>query len=259
MTFPEATVALPTIEALHRAKRGKISDKWASYLPYYDQLLAPLREAPIRMLEIGVQNGGSLETWAEYFQRAQLFVGCDIDPRCGELRYDDARIRVVVGDACQALAFGQIAAASPQFDLVIDDGSHKSDDILNAFINYFPLLSPGGIYVVEDACCLYMNDFDGGLLHERGAYAFFKRLVDVVGFEFWRDQASIQTYLRTFFALGSTPAFIVDGWVDSIEFRNSVITIRKAARPGHDKLGQRVTVGTVAQVQDWGGTLPGAV
>ncbi len=250
-------MTLPTIETLHRSKSGKISDKWASYLPYYDKLLAPLRDAPLRMLEIGVQNGGSLETWAQYFRDAILFVGCDIDPRCGLLRYDDARIHVIVGDACAAPAFSQIAALSPQFDLVIDDGSHKSTDILNAFINYFPLLSPGGIYVVEDACCLYMNDFDGGLLHERGAYAFFKRLVDVLSFEFWRDQATINTYLRTFFDLGSTPAFIVEGWVDSIEFRNSVITIRKAQRPGHDKLGQRVTVGSVAQVQDWGGKLPG--
>ena len=30
-----------------------------------------------------------------------------------------------------------------------------------------------------------------------GAYAFFKRLVDVVSFQFWRDQATINTYLRT--------------------------------------------------------------
>lgn len=246
-----------SIESLHRGKSGKISDKWSSYLPYYDKLLAPLRDAPIRMLEIGVQNGGSLETWAQYFHQAELFVGCDIDPRCGQLRYEDARVKVVVGDACAAPAISQIVELSARYDLVIDDGSHKSDDILNAFINYFPLLSPGGIYVVEDACCLYMNDFDGGLLHERSAYAFFKRLVDVLSFEFWDAPVSINQYLRTFFDTRQTPAFIVDGWVDSIEFRNSVITIRKAEQPGHRKLGERVTVGTVAQVQDWGGTLPG--
>ena len=45
---------LPSIETLHRNKTGKVSDKWASYLPYYDQLFAPLQEQPITLLEIGV-------------------------------------------------------------------------------------------------------------------------------------------------------------------------------------------------------------
>lgn len=246
-----------SIETLHRSKTGKISDKWASYLPYYDALFKPLRHNPVRLLEIGVQNGGSLETWSQYFLEGKLFIGCDIDPRCGALRYDDPRINVVVGNACGAEAFQKIITFTPQFDIVIDDGSHTSTDILNAFINYFPLLTPGGTYVVEDACCLYMDSFGGGLLHDHGAYAFFKRLVDVVSFQFWRDQATINTYLRTFFDLNSTPAFILDGWVDSIEFKNSIITVKKALTPGHEKLGERITVGSVAQVQTWGGKLPG--
>jgi hypothetical protein len=244
------------IEALHRGKTGKVSDKWASYLPYYDSLFAPWREAPVRLLEIGVQNGGSLETWSRYFRQATLLVGCDIDPRCGNLRYDDARIRIVVGDATGAEAFRAVNALSPRWDIVIDDGSHRSNDIINAFINYFPLLEPGGVFVVEDAHTLYLDDFGGGLLNEFGAMAFFKRLADVVSFQFWQDQASIATFLRTFFDRRSTPAFIVDGWIESVEFRNSIITIRKARSAGHDKLGERVIVGTAAGVQDWGGQRP---
>ena len=246
-----------TIATLHRAKTGKISDKWASYLPYYDTLFAPWRDQPVRLLEIGVQNGGSLETWSRYFTQANVLVGCDIDPRCAGLRYDDQRIRIVVGDATAATAYREIAAISPQFDIVIDDGSHRSNDVINAFINYFPLLAPGGVFVVEDAHTLYMDDFGGGLLNEFGAMAFFKRLADVVSFQFWREQASIPTYLRTFFNLASTPAFIRDGWIDSVEFRNSIITIRKASSAGHDKLGERLIVGSNAAVQDWGGRRPG--
>ncbi len=246
----------PGIDALHRTKTGKVSDKWSSYLKYYDSLFAPLRDKPLRLLEIGIQNGGSLETWSSYFREARLFVGCDIDPRCASLRYDDPRIQVVVGDATGADAYARIKALSDSFDVIIDDGSHKSSDILNAFINYFPLVTPGGLFVVEDAHALYMNDFGGGVLNEFGAYAFFKRLVDVVSFQFWRDQLSVQTYLRTFFDLRATPAFIVDGWIESIEFRNSIITVRKSSVPGHDKLGERITVGTTADVQDWGGKRP---
>lgn len=244
---------LKSIEALHRTKTGKVSDKWASYLPYYDALLAPLRHSPISMLEIGVQNGGSLETWSSFFANAKLLLGCDIDPKCEALRYDDPRVKIVVGDANASPTYQKILSMCQQFDLVIDDGSHVSMDIINSFINYFPHVAPGGVYVVEDAHCLYMNAYGGGILNEYSGYAFFKKLVDVISFQFWRDDLSIQNYLRTFFDLHKTPAFILEGWVESIEFKNSIITIRKAKQAGHDKLGERVTVGSVAQVQDWGG------
>lgn len=251
-------MASRSIDALHRSKTGKVSDKWASYLTYYDALFAPLREAPISMLEIGIQNGGSLETWASYFTQARQFIGCDIAPRCEALRYEDPRVSVVVGDANSAPAYQKILGLCPQFDVVIDDGSHVSTDIINSFINYFPHVKPGGLYVVEDAHCLYMNAYGGGILNDYSGYAFFKKLVDVVSFEFWKDTLSVQNYLRTFFDVNQTPAFILDGWIESIEFRNSIITIRKAERPGHDKLGERLTVGSVAQVQDWGGKKPSA-
>lgn len=252
--LPEEKKLQPTsIEFLHRNKTGKVSDKWASYLPYYDKLFAPLKQEPVNLLEIGVQNGGSLETWSLYFKNASLLLGCDIDPKCAELRYEDPRVNVVVGDANVAATFMSIHGLCQQFDIVIDDGSHKSNDVLNSFVNYFPLVKPGGIYVVEDAHCLYMNDFGGGVLNEFGAYAFFKRLVDVLSFQFWNDQLTINTYLRTFFDTRATPSFILDGWIESIEFKNSLITIHKANVASHAKLGERITTGRVAQVQTWGG------
>ena len=252
--FSEKPMPFPSIETLHRNKTGKVSDKWASYLPYYDKLFAPLREQSIALLEIGVQNGGSLETWSHYFNNATLLIGCDIDPKCAELHYEDARVKVVVGDANVGPTFTAISAICNQFDVVIDDGSHQSNDVLKSFVNYFPMVKPGGLYVVEDAHCLYMNDFGGGLLNEFGAYSFFKRLVDVVSFQFWNEQLSINNYLRTFFDTRATPSFILDGWIDSIEFKNSLIIIRKALTTGHNKLGERITTGNIAQVQAWGGT-----
>jgi hypothetical protein len=246
----------PTIEELHRGKTGKVSDKWQSYLPYYEALFSPLRECPVSLLEIGIQNGGSLETWAAAFAAGERFVGCDIDPRCGTLKYDDPRIRVVVGDANALPTFQAIHDVCPSYDIVIDDGSHRSTDILKSFVNYFPLVKPGGLYVVEDTHTLYLDSFGGGVLNEFGAYAFFKRLVDVLNHQFWRDQLALNTYLRTFFPLGATPAFIVDGWIEQIEFRNSMITLRKSLLPTHDRLGERLVVGTRAPVRAFEGNQP---
>ncbi len=241
-----------SVNLIHRKKNGKVSDKWASYLTFYDDLLANKKDQPVKMLEIGIQNGGSLETWSKYFVNADIIIGCDIDKNCEKLIYDDPRIKVVIGDACKSDAFKAIVGLAPSLDLIIDDGSHVSNDVINAFISYFPLLAPGGVYVVEDAHCLYLDDFGGGLTNEFGAYAFFKKLLDVVSYKFWQDQLKINTHFRTFFNLNSTPTFITEGWIESIEFRNSLITIRKSGAPGHEKLGERLITGNVAAVQQWG-------
>ena len=53
-----------SFEEIHKAKTGKVSDKWASYLHYYDRLFKDYRDQEIALLEIGIQNGGSLDTYA---------------------------------------------------------------------------------------------------------------------------------------------------------------------------------------------------
>jgi len=245
-----------TVRELHREKRGKVSDKWDSYLSYYDELLAGLRDREISMLEVGVQNGGSMETWSQYFEAGKIFIGCDIDPNCSRLIYDDPRVNIVIGDANSQDAYGQITKLCSAFDLIIDDGSHQSIDVLNSFINYFPLVKPGGIYIVEDSHCLYLKDFGGGILNEYSAQSFFKKLADVVSYQWWENDVSLSAYLQSFFIKTGPPSFISEGWIDSIAFRNSVITVRKAQQPGHKKLGDRIVSGTEALVQTWGGRRP---
>ena len=89
-----------TLAELYRTHTGKVSDKWASYLAVYNRIFEPYRDKPVRLLEIGIQNGGSLEVWSKYFTNAMRLVGCDIDENCRQLTYADSRIAVVVGDAC---------------------------------------------------------------------------------------------------------------------------------------------------------------
>ena len=45
---------------------------------------------------------------------------------------------------------------------MIDDGSHRSADILARFDLLFPILAAGGLYVIEDLHCSYRADFGGG-------------------------------------------------------------------------------------------------
>src|ERR1700733_10908170 len=76
--------------ALFFAHQGNIVDKWEQYLSIYASefahFLSPAQ--PVRLLEIGVQNGGSLELWAKYLPNGSEIVGLDIDPAVEKINFD---------------------------------------------------------------------------------------------------------------------------------------------------------------------------
>lgn len=227
----------------YQEHQGKLTDKWEIYLRKYDELFAPFRGKAIRMLEIGIQNGGSLEVWSEYFPEAQLFVGCDINPNCVELSYDDSRIRVVIGDAGSAQVHENIIEFSEQFDIVIDDGSHKSSDIVRAFALYFPHVVNGGIFLAEDLHCSYWKDFEGGLFDPYSSIAFFKRLADIINHEHWGVEKTRLELLNGFRARYGIDFSESDlERIHSVEFFNSVCVVRKKEKE-LNLLGRRYVVG----------------
>lgn len=234
---------------LYDEHSGKLSDKWELYLSIYDKLFRDFRSRNVRILEIGIQNGGSLEVWAEYFPNFEKIVGCDIDEKCSGLTYADDRISVVVGDATDPTTEQRIIGISGQFDIIIDDGSHESGDIIKAFARYFRHLAPGGLFVAEDLHCSYWKDnFNGGLHAPFSSISFFKRLADITNFEHWGTKATASDVLQYFsdtYDLGLDDANILS--VESVLFHNSICAVSKSLHP-QALLGKRVVVGEDAIV-----------
>ena len=240
-------MSTPTLQEIHQQHIGKVSDKWSLYLNSYDKFLSPYRQQAINLLEIGVQNGGSLEVWAQYFPHARNIIGCDIHPKCGELQYTDPRIHVVIGNAIAPETQQQIAQITPHLDVIIDDGSHTSGDIIHTFARYFDQLKDGGIFIFEDLHCSYWQEFDGGLYHPHSSIAFFKSLVDVLNYEHWGLSADRNEVLNSFYqTYDCTPALNLNH-IHSIEFINSVCVIAKRL-PAENELGARSVVGNNAVV-----------
>lgn len=241
-----------TFKQLHQEHKGKMSDKWSLYLDEWDRLFAPFRNKEIRLLEIGIQNGGSLEIWGKFFTKAEKIVGCDIDQKCYELQFDDSRIATVVGDANSDDCEKEILLQSPTFDVIIDDGSHKSSDIVRSFARYFPHLNDGGIYVAEDLHCSYWKYFEGGLYDPYSSVAFFKRLADIVNFEHWRTNKPRNILLEKFAETLEIEFDDLDlARIHSVEFINSLCIIRKSS-PEKNVIGNRIVVGLEECVtNDW--------
>jgi hypothetical protein len=189
--------AIQTLTDLYVSRQqGKVSDKWALYLRGYERIFALYRTLPVSILEVGVQNGGSLEVRAEYFANASIVVGCDIDPKCSNLVYESPKVRIVTGDVNNQTTQAQIKEHSEFYDIVVDDGSHKSSDIIQTFCELFPRVKDGGIYIVEDLHAAYWRDYGGGLYAPTSANAFFKALTDVCTQEHWGKPFSIKEYFK---------------------------------------------------------------
>lgn len=232
-----------TLHQLYAEHTGKVSDKWSLYLTEYDRLFDNYRDKPVRLLEIGIQNGGSLEIWSKYFGNAAALIGCDINPDCARLNYDDPRISVIVGDSNAPDVCERILQRTPQFDLIIDDGSHLSSDIIKSFALYFPRIAEGGVFIAEDLHCSYWSQFEGGLFDPYSSISFFKRLTDVISHEHWGIPKARADILRGIFTKYDCE---IDAealsHVHSVEFINSMCVIRKA--PSADNgLGRRVIAG----------------
>ncbi|UOA08403.1 class I SAM-dependent methyltransferase [Methylobacter sp. S3L5C] len=216
---------------LYQESSGKVSLKWELYLKEYDRVLAEYQDRPVNILEIGVQNGGSLEVWSQYFRNAQRIVGVDIDQKCQSLIYSDDRVKVIIGDCCQQDVLEKITGQTATFDFVFDDGSHKSADIIKAFLSYFPKLTIDGVYIIEDLHCSYWANYEGGLFDSYSSIAFIKKLIDIVNHQHWQNGMSINQYMGNFLIQSGLDPLVINvdflNQIHSIELINSLCIIKK--------------------------------
>ncbi|RMS23795.1 class I SAM-dependent methyltransferase [Pseudomonas syringae] len=228
---------------IYTTHEGYVSDKWNIYLNEYDRLFKNIETAPVRLLEIGIQNGGSLELWGELFSNASLIVGCDINPACAQINYESENINIVIGDVKDPNVQQQINTLSDAFDIIIDDGSHTSSDIITTFFLLFPTLDMGGIYIIEDLHCSYWQSFEGGLFNKKSSMSFLKLLTDIINHEHWGVPIT-QSQLLTEFNIPAEiepERFLSE--IHSIEFVNSMCIITKN-HPQENVLGVRHVVGS---------------
>jgi hypothetical protein len=124
-----------------------------NYTRQYEKLLQDFREKPIKYLEIGVYNGGSIKAIREAFQNSTCILGLDIDNRCKQFEDKEQNIFVEIGNATDHDFIKNITEKYGTFDVILDDGSHTNRDVIKTFELLFPLLNDDGLYIVEDTIC----------------------------------------------------------------------------------------------------------
>ena len=157
----------------HRAIYKKLH-----YLEAYDRFFHHFRGKQVRILEIGVYKGGSLQMWKNYFGEDAKIVGIDIDPQCKLLEED--RIEILIGRQEDRNFLRYLKDKYGSFDVIIDDGGHHMEQQITTFDEMFDSLSDGGVYCCEDLCTSYWSEYEGGYGRENTFVEFSKGLIDYI-------------------------------------------------------------------------------
>jgi len=105
-----------------------------------------------KFIEIGIDKGGSVELWRDYFKNAEV-IGIDINLNVaknyiGEDNLDRITlINLNQSDKSQLIEFSKLYQ---NVDVILDDGSHKMYDQQITFALLFNMLKSGGVYIIED-------------------------------------------------------------------------------------------------------------
>lgn len=129
----------------HQTDKCRGSSAAHDYLRKYDFFFRPFKDKKFTFLELGIFKGASLATFREYFSQADI-IGIDCEPE--SLTHQAPGTTVILGDLSKTDVLQGLAQYQPT--IVMDDASHQWPDQLRALLVLFPLVQPGGIYVMED-------------------------------------------------------------------------------------------------------------
>lgn len=153
------------------------------YVAHYAKHLPDKCEA---LLEVGAFRGASLRMWKDLYPKAAISCfDLFLDPlNISKEEVESMGIKAYQGDQCYPADLAQIQG---EFDVIIEDGSHRSDHQVTTFTSLWSKVKPGGVYIVEDLhCCeepFYWGEFtkfEDTLLHRIQDTDFHKTWWDTI-------------------------------------------------------------------------------
>lgn len=190
------------------------SIKWNKYFDVYEKHFSKFVGKSPKILEIGVLGGGSIELWLKYFGEGTQVVGIDINPDCLSYRYD-GNAEIIIGDQSSPVFWQNLLEKHPEFDIIIDDGSHIMMHQIITLQQTFPHLKDGGVYLCEDTHTSYWPRWGGGYERDDTFLVHSKAVTDIVN----QQHAGLDKF----------PKEILDIYKNlySVSFYNSIVVFEK--------------------------------
>jgi 23S rRNA U2552 (ribose-2'-O)-methylase RlmE/FtsJ len=150
--------------------------KWLHYFEIYEKHFNKFIGKNVKILEIGVWQGGSLKMWKEYFGKNAQIIGVDINSKCKQI--EDEQIKIYIGDQANIEFLNKLIDEEKNFDIIIDDGGHLMNQQITSFKTLYPFVNNGGIYLCEDLHTNYWTHYGGGYKSKNTFIELTKNLID---------------------------------------------------------------------------------
>jgi hypothetical protein len=194
--------------------------KWHHYFKIYDRHFNKFIGKNPTILEIGVSYGGSLEMWNHYFDNKCTIYGIDINSDCLNIsnKLQTTNINITIGNQESREFWREYLKDKPKFDIIIDDGGHTMNQQIISYEELYGHVSDnGGIYLCEDVCTNYWEEYGGGLNKSTTFIEYSKSFIDMINFYHIRDNLSNKTQLYESFRKHT----------NSIHYYDSIIVLEK--------------------------------
>src|SRR6188768_1034550 len=137
------------------------------YCQHYENHIGAYTNLPITLLELGIggyefpdRGGAGMKMFRDFLPKAKIVgvdkwykQGLDVHPR----------MKVYQGSQDDEKFLNKVVEQEGRPSIIIDDASHMNALTIKSFQILFPLLLPGGVYVIEDIESSWWEDhgFDG--------------------------------------------------------------------------------------------------
>lgn len=152
--------------------------KWSNYFEVYDRHFQRFKNQEVHVLEIGVNQGGSLRMWREYFGPQAKVYGIDVDYRCKN--FEEPGIEIFIGSQEDRAFLRNLKKRLPRIDILIDDGGHTVRQQIVTFEEMFPYVSETGVYLCEDLHTSYWPSYGGGYREPGSFVEYSKQFIDAL-------------------------------------------------------------------------------
>jgi ubiquinone/menaquinone biosynthesis C-methylase UbiE len=221
-THKMLTPVISTLDKLAYATDKNMASN--GYTEIYDFYLSRIKNDPVKVLELGVLGGGSIQMWNNYFPNGHI-TGVDITPEC--MRYQKDRVEIIIGNLGDENFLNSLIEkfGNNYFDMIIDDASHYQVHQQLAFKKLFQCVKDGGLYIIEDLGTSYWESHSGG--EEDSTMNYLKTLIDCPNYHFFKNSNYLEPFKRYNPVVSNEEVNYFDENIYSIQFFRATCLIFK--------------------------------
>ena len=186
----------------------KPSIKWKLYFEIYNNIFQKYKNKKITFVEVGIDRGGSLFIWKDFFSKDSRIIGIDTNPAAKKL--EEYGFEIFTGDQSNESFWSDFYKKVGNIDILLDDGGHKNIEQIITLNSSLPYINNDGKIVIEDTHASYMKK------HFRNpsmfsSMNFFNLIVDSIN--------------RSSPVVNNTKANIYTNKVHSVNFYESIVEL----------------------------------